>query len=90
MRARRFALLLIAAAALVCAASAGAQAQKAFSRGNSSMAVRPTGPAPMRGNGGYHGGGWHRGWGGPGVVVVLPPGGGQFIDVGLVRIARPK
>jgi hypothetical protein len=91
MRAYRSALLgLAAVAVLTLAAGDAAFSQKLFSRGVSSnvAAKAPTrGPrisatGPSRGGyrGGRNFGGGYRGWGGPGILSVIPPGGGQYVD----------
>jgi hypothetical protein len=81
MRALRHALLLIAAFVLMTAPQV-APAQKLNGRGGQSIgSARPPVVAPPRGDG-PHRGGWHPGrWGGPGIVVAVPPGG-RFIDDG--------
>jgi subtilisin family serine protease len=93
MRAYRSALLgLAAVAALTLAAADAAFSQKLFSRGVSSNVAAK---APTRGprlsatgpsRGGYRGtryyGGGYRGWGSPGILSVIPPDGGQFVDDG--------
>jgi subtilisin family serine protease len=86
MRPQARILLLIGALSLVAAAPA-ASAQKLTGRGDSPAAgsVRPPVVAPPpRGDGPHRGGrhpGWHGGWGGPGIVVALPPGG-RIVDDG--------
>jgi len=94
MRAQRNTLLLVAAVAALIAAStggAGAQklhggdgAQKLYDRdGAQNFHVsKPSMPTRPGRDGGRHGG-WHRGggWGGPGIVVTIPPAP-EIIDDG--------
>src|SRR6202142_2467963 len=79
MRAHRNAIFCIAAvAALILVAADVAFAQRVFSRGPSSN-IGASGPS--RSGGSYYGGGGYRGGWGPGVLMVIPPGG-QYIDDG--------
>jgi hypothetical protein len=92
MRAQRSALLCLAAAAtLTLAAFDAAFAQSLNSRGASSNIRASRQPTPTHprggGDGGYHrGGGYRGGWGAavPGVLMAIPPRGGQFIDDGTI------
>jgi hypothetical protein len=88
MRSQRNTLLLIATAALLTAAG-GASAQTMPGRNGyaTGSAIRPPIVQPPRrgdGDGGYrpprHHGGFRGGWGGPGIVVSVPPAGEIFDD----------
>lgn len=84
MRARRNALLSLAAIAALSLATADiASAQKYPSRGTPNInatrppvVTQPTTPKPPRGGGGHHGGGGYRGpgWGAvvPGIIMAIP------------------
>ncbi|HEY1309762.1 MAG TPA: S8 family serine peptidase [Pseudolabrys sp.] len=92
MRAYRSALLCFAAVAALTIAADAASAQKVFSRGVSSNVsikgptrgvtprVNATGPSRGGFRGGRNFGGGYRGWGGPGILSVIPPGGRQYVD----------
>jgi hypothetical protein len=84
MRARRNTLLLVAAvAALIVASTGGAGAQKLYGRNGAQNfhVSKPSMPTRPGRDGGRHRG-WHPGggWGDPGIIVAIPPGGAIIDD----------